>query len=138
QPSFDERTIALTFSSRRVLDGIGIWPQIAAQAGPIHRIHISNRGHGGIARLDRRLIGTEALGYVIPSRVLGKALTTRLRESGRIDYRCPANAQRLGTDQSPIKTGDTTVAAVGDMDTVDGARLCGDLRPDTDAIEHPT
>ncbi|MEO1846913.1 MAG: FAD-dependent monooxygenase, partial [Pseudomonadota bacterium] len=44
QSSFDERTIALTFSSRRVLDGIGIWPQIAAQAGPIHRIHISNRG----------------------------------------------------------------------------------------------
>ena len=95
QPSFDERTIALTFSSRRVLDGIGIWPQIAAQAGPIHRIHISNRGHGGITRLDRRLIGTEALGYVIPSRVLGKALTTHLSESNRIDYRCPANAQRL-------------------------------------------
>ena len=68
QPSFDERTIALTYSSKRVLEGIGIWPEITSDAGPIHRIHISNRGHSGFARLDRSLIGTDALGYVKPPR----------------------------------------------------------------------
>ena len=98
QPSFDERTIALTFSSRHVLEGIGIWPEIAMEAGPIHRIHISNRGHAGFARLDRDLIGTDALGYVVPTRILGQALTKRLRHSTRIDYRCPAQANRIDPD----------------------------------------
>jgi len=99
QPSFDERTIALTYSSRRVLEGIGIWPEITSDAGPIHRIHISNRGHSGFARLDRSLIGTDALGYVVPTRTLGRVLTERLRNNPRIDYRCPAEAN--GIDHDP-------------------------------------
>ena len=66
QPSFDERTIALTYSSRQVLEGIGLWPEIASDAGPIHRIHISNRGHSGFTRLDRNHIGTCLL-YTSPS-----------------------------------------------------------------------
>ena len=98
QPSFDERTIALTFTSRRVLEGIGIWPAIAAESGPIHRIHISNRGHAGFTRLDRDLIGTDALGYVVPTRILGQALTERLRQSPRIDYRCPAEVNGIEPD----------------------------------------
>ena len=95
QPSFDERTIALTWSSRQVLDAIGIWQDTQALAGPIHRIHISNRGHTGITRLDRRLIGVDALGYVVPTRVLGQALAERLKASTHIDYRSPARAVDL-------------------------------------------
>jgi len=98
QPSFDERTIALTYSSRRVLEGIGLWPEIASDAGPIHRIHISNRGHSGFARLDRKLIGTDALGYVIPTRTLGHALTERLHNNPRVDYRCPAEVNSIDHD----------------------------------------
>ena len=98
QPSFDERTIALTYSSRRVLEGIGLWPEITSDAGPIHRIHISNRGHSGFARLDRNLIGTDALGYVIPTRTLGHALTERLRNNPRVDYRCPAEVNSIDHD----------------------------------------
>ena len=104
QPSFDERTIALTFSSRRVLEGIGVWPAIEAEAGAIHRIHISNRGHAGFTRLDRDLIGTDALGYVVPTRILGRALTERLRQSPRIDYRCPAEVNRIDPDTGKLST----------------------------------
>ena len=94
----DERTIALTYGSRRVLEGIGLWPEIASDAGPIHRIHISNRGHSGFARLDRNHIGTDALGYVIPTRTLGHALTERLRNNARVDYRCPAEVNSIDHD----------------------------------------
>ena len=104
QPSFDERTIALTFSSRRVLEGIGVWPAIEAEAGAIHRIHISNRGHAGFARLDRDLIGTDALGYVVPTRILGRALTERLHQSPRIDYRCPAEVNQIDSDTGKLST----------------------------------
>jgi len=34
QPSFDERTIALTYGSRQIFDAIGIWQAIEMQAGP--------------------------------------------------------------------------------------------------------
>ena len=40
QPSFDERTIALTWSSRRVLEALGVWHAIAERASPIHSIHV--------------------------------------------------------------------------------------------------
>ncbi len=102
QPSFDERTIALTYSSRQVLEGIGLWPEIASDAGPIHRIHISNRGHSGFARLDRNLIGADALGYVIPTRALGRALTERLSNNPRVDYRCPAEVSSI--DHDPLNS----------------------------------
>ena len=47
QPSFDERTIALTYGSRKILEAIGIWDLIAPEVGVIKRIHVSNRGHAG-------------------------------------------------------------------------------------------
>ncbi len=142
QPSFDERTIALTFSSRRVLEGIGIWAAIESQAGPIHRIHISNRGHAGFARLDRKLIGTQALGYVVPTRALGKALTARLQQSARIDYCCPSEAKRLHTPPGDagiqIETTDQTLesslAVIADGGRSPLAQLAG-LRIEEEAYD---
>ena len=45
QPSFDERTVALTYNARQIYTGMGVWDEIAAQpAQPIREIHISERG----------------------------------------------------------------------------------------------
>ena len=98
QPSFDERTIALTFSSRRVFEAIGIWSEIATDACPIHSIHVSDQGHFGSTHLDRSLINTDALGYVVPSRTLGHALLNRLQDSITIRYHAPAVVASLQTD----------------------------------------
>lgn len=87
QPSYDERVIALSWGSRRIFDGIGLWPAIEPGAEPIRRIHISDRGHFGFSRLDHREEGVEALGYVAPARVLGRAIYSAL---GGVDLHCPA------------------------------------------------
>ena len=115
QPSFDERTIALTYGSRQIFDAIGIWQAIEMQAGPIHRIHVSNRGHAGFTRLDRQQIGTDALGYVVPTRVLGKALTRRLQQSSSIEYHCPASAMQIDIEPqaNTVRVGST----IGVIDT---------------------
>ena len=34
-PGYDERTLALSWGSRRIFDGLGVWTAIAAQATPI-------------------------------------------------------------------------------------------------------
>jgi 2-octaprenyl-6-methoxyphenol hydroxylase len=74
QPSFDARSTALSAGSRRVLDGIGVWPAVAAGATPIRRIHVSERGAFGIARLTAEEQGVAALGYTVENRLLGRAL----------------------------------------------------------------
>jgi 2-octaprenyl-6-methoxyphenol hydroxylase len=95
QPSFDERTIAITWSSRRVFEAIGLWEEIACDAHSIRSIHVSDRGHAGMVRLDCSLINTKALGYVIPTRSIGRALVKCLQQFSSIRYLAPANAINL-------------------------------------------
>lgn len=54
QPSFDERTTALSNGSRRAFEALGVWPLIEREATPIRRIHVSDQGRFGFARLDAR------------------------------------------------------------------------------------
>src|SRR5882757_8912761 len=63
QPSFDERTTALSNGSRRILETLDIWPAVSAAATPIRKIHVSDRGHFGFARIDAAEQGLGALGY---------------------------------------------------------------------------
>ncbi len=79
-PSFDDRTTALSNGSRRVLEALNVWSLVAREATPIKRIHVSDRGRFGFARLDAAEQGIDALGFVITNRVLGAALWRRLKE----------------------------------------------------------
>lgn len=100
QPSFNERTIALTHGAKLIFSGMGIWESIASQkAESIKDIHISNRGHFGQTHLSHRHAGTEALGYVVPSRVLGHALWQELESANNLTLCCPATTYRI--DQNP-------------------------------------
>src|SRR6185503_20324348 len=74
QPSFDDRSTALSEGSRRIYQSMGVWPGIAAEASPIRRIHVSDRGRLGATRLSAEEVGVEALGWVTPNRLIGKAL----------------------------------------------------------------
>ena len=53
QPSYDEKMLSLAPASRRILEGIGVWPAIESHGvTPIEHIHISDRGHFGKTRLS--------------------------------------------------------------------------------------
>ena len=90
QPSYDDRAIALAYGSRLILQGMGIWPGLAADAEPIRRIHVSDRGHFGFTRLTAAEQGVEALGYVVTALRLGQALLQGLDGHERIAFCCPA------------------------------------------------
>ncbi|MFM7065406.1 MAG: 2-octaprenyl-6-methoxyphenyl hydroxylase [Gammaproteobacteria bacterium] len=89
-PSFDGRTSALSNGSRRILQALGIWDTIVPEAAPISRIHVTERGRFGAARIDAASQGLEAMGYVVPNRVLGDALWIRLTAHPGIELRTPA------------------------------------------------
>ena len=95
QPSFDERTTALGNASRRILQGLGVWEQVAGEAAAIRVIHVSDAGRFGFARLQAAEHGIDAFGYVVPNRVLGTALWRRLADASGVDVRVPASIADL-------------------------------------------
>ena len=80
QPSFDDRTTALSNGSRRIFEGIDVWPLLDREATPIKRIHISDQGRFAFARIDAAEQQLQALGFVVINRVMGAALWQRLQE----------------------------------------------------------
>lgn len=81
QPAYDDRSVALSYGSSRIYQGIGIWQQLASQVASIQQIHVSDRGHFGATRLSAEQESVPALGYVVESRVLGRVLFDRLAAS---------------------------------------------------------
>jgi 2-octaprenyl-6-methoxyphenol hydroxylase len=90
EPGYDDRAIALAYGTRRILDGLGLWQRLAADATPIHQIHVSDRGHFGAAHMDRTDEGLPAIGYVVPARAIGQVLETAVAAASDIERFCPA------------------------------------------------
>jgi len=96
QPAFDARSVALSYTSKQVFEGIGLWPSInKLGVAAIKKIHISDRGHAGITRLNADDENVEALGYVVETRVIGKALFETLNKQKNITLIAPAKLKNF-------------------------------------------
>lgn len=81
QPSFDDRTTALSNGSRRIFEGLCVWPLLERDATAIRRIHVSDQGRFGFARINAEEQGLAALGFVVTNRIMGAALWRRLQST---------------------------------------------------------
>jgi 2-octaprenyl-6-methoxyphenol hydroxylase len=95
EPAYDDRAIALAYGSSRIFAGVGLWQAMQDEVTPIRRIHVSDRGHLGVTRLDCRDEGVDALGYVVDSRVMGRVLNDRFPEVENLDVITPARLDDL-------------------------------------------
>ncbi|EPL60055.1 2-octaprenyl-6-methoxyphenyl hydroxylase [Stutzerimonas stutzeri B1SMN1] len=94
QPSYDARSTALSYGTRLIYQRLGLWERIAERAEPILRIHVSERGRFGAARLDARNEAVEALGYVVENAWIGHCLWQALDDEVVVRH-CPAEVERL-------------------------------------------
>jgi len=94
-PSFDERTTALANGSVRTFDALGVWADMRRESAPIRRIHVSEQGRFGMARIEAAEQGLPALGYVLRNRVIGAALWQGLQQTRDLEVIAPARV--LGT-----------------------------------------
>ncbi len=117
QPSFDERTTALSNGSRRILGTLGVWGAVEASAIPIRKIHVSDQGHFGFARIDAAEQGLAALGYVVPNRALGRALWAQLHDRPGLRVYCPAEVSRLRHGEDSISLDITQAGQALTIDT---------------------
>lgn len=114
QPSYDDRSTALAYSSRRIFETLGLWRRMRPGVTPIHAIHVSDRGRFGATRLTREEQRVDALGYVIENRTLGAVLWQAL-ESGAATVHCPARVVAVRVDEDGV---DVTLA------TAQGEAMC--------------
>lgn len=103
QPSFDDRTTALGNGTRRSFEALGIWSQVAPKAAPIRRIHVSDAGRFGFARLEASEHGIDAFGYVVTNRVLGAALRTAITTLPNLDLRMPAKCTGVALHEGDVE-----------------------------------
>ncbi len=109
QPSFDDRTTALGNGARRILDTLGVWPQISEAAAAIASIHVSDAGRFGFARLEAAEHQLDAFGYTVSNRHIGAVLWRALRASERITLASPARvlAVQLAADAAQLRIADS-------------------------------
>ena len=100
--SDDARGMALSLSSRKMLDETGLWPKLETSACPIERIHVSTRGRFGCVRMSAGMVDQDALGYVVPAHELGRALYREIAGQDNIDIFCPATAEGIETEPGSV------------------------------------
>lgn len=96
QPAFDARSVALSHTSKQVFDGINLWSSInQLGVAAIKKIHVSDRGHAGVTRLNASDENVDALGYVVETRVIGKGLFEQLNKQKNITLIAPAKLKNF-------------------------------------------
>jgi 2-octaprenyl-6-methoxyphenol hydroxylase len=120
QPSYDEKGLALSLSSQRILHTLGLWQRLRGELVPIEHIHVSDRGHFGFVRLHAEEMGLPALGYVVTARRLGAALLEDIEASENVDFLCPAQVTEINKETDRISV---HVDRAGGTETLSGKLL---------------
>ena len=106
QPSYDARATALAYGSRSIYEQMGIWDVLKTHISAIKNIHVSDKGHFGVTRLNAAKEGVPALGYVVENHWLGRVLLDHLRQADtpRLDFICPAEVTdvKYGSEQMGV------------------------------------
>jgi 2-octaprenyl-6-methoxyphenol hydroxylase len=94
QPSFDARSTALSYSTRKIFESLGLWHLLEPHTAPITQIQVSDRGHIASTQFNAKQDGFDAYGYVIENRLLGQVLNRALSQQtgneGQIYLAAPA------------------------------------------------
>jgi 2-octaprenyl-6-methoxyphenol hydroxylase len=95
QPSYDDRTLALSASSCRILESLNIWPLVAGSATPIREIHVRELDRPGRVVMDPRELGLDRFGHVVEARAFGAAMAAALPALENVRSLCPASVTAL-------------------------------------------
>lgn len=104
-----DRALALAAGTVVMLEALGMWQGVAADATPIKAIHVSDRGHFGKTRLTAENEQVQALGYVIAARILEQHAAALVQQVG-IEVLSPVRliGAMAGSDgiHASLKSGD--------------------------------
>ena len=104
QPSYDDRTLALSASSCKILQAMGLWSSLRDHATAIREIHVRELHRPGHVVLNPRDLGLDRFGHVVEARVFGAAMSAALPRLENTDFICPAAVEgiRVGEDEVTV------------------------------------
>ncbi|MEZ0330408.1 MAG: FAD-dependent monooxygenase [Methylophilaceae bacterium] len=94
----DNRALALSYGSRRILEKLSLWVDLAAHATAINTIHVSQKGSIGRTLLHASDYKQEALGYVLSYGALSAALDQVLSSHPNVNFQFEATAEHIQHD----------------------------------------
>ena len=100
---FDGRASAIALSSRRLLEGVGLWDGMRNDAAPMLDIRVSEGRSNLFLHYDHHDIGEEPFGHMVENRVFRKALFHRMREIDGIHSAAPARVSELARSADGIE-----------------------------------
>jgi 2-octaprenyl-6-methoxyphenol hydroxylase len=111
----DQRASTIAAGVRRVLEALGVWSALAAEASPVRRMKITDSGTGDLSRplflsFAGEVAPGEAFAHLVPNRTLAATLLAALGDG--VDIVAPVQI-----------TGIATEAAGGRLDLADGRSL---------------
>jgi 2-octaprenyl-6-methoxyphenol hydroxylase len=77
---FDGRAAAIALSSKKVLDGLGLWDTLQPEPSLIKEIRVSDADSSFFLHYDRKDVGAEAFGYMVENRSIRQSLRARFKE----------------------------------------------------------
>lgn len=76
--AFDGRTCAVSLSSRRLLDAVGVWRDVAADAGPILDIRVADGDSPLFLHYDHTEVGGDPFGWIVENAVVRRSIRARI------------------------------------------------------------
>jgi 2-octaprenyl-6-methoxyphenol hydroxylase len=98
---FTGQALALMYGSKRVLDGLGLWPEIEPVAQPVLGVRVLDQATGASVAYEAAEVGDHPFAYGIENRLL-RARLLRCATDGGIELRAPARLEGLRRGQGVI------------------------------------
>ncbi|MDE2227627.1 MAG: UbiH/UbiF/VisC/COQ6 family ubiquinone biosynthesis hydroxylase [Alphaproteobacteria bacterium] len=97
-PKFDGRTTALAHGSKQAMAALGVWDDLAPQAGAILDIRVVDGASPFFLHYDHADIGDEPLGFIVENGLLRRVLYERARAFRNLRYLAPAGVARVADE----------------------------------------
>jgi 2-octaprenyl-6-methoxyphenol hydroxylase len=94
--AFDGRASAIAHGSQQVIEALGLWSRIAAEAEPIREIRVADDISPWFLHYDHRDLGIDApLGYIVENRVLRRGLIEAAQALPNLRLLAPLAVERV-------------------------------------------
>lgn len=99
----DGRATAIALTSRRLLTSLGVWDRLAADAGPMRHIRVTDGSSRLYLHYHYRDVGSEPFGHMVENRFLRPAIMDKARAAEGVTFLAPARVADLEFGRARVK-----------------------------------
>lgn len=103
QPSYDDRTLALSHSSCRILSAMELWESLVHDATAIKQIWVSELDGPGEVVLDAGELDLDEFGHVVEARRFGATVIQAMDRLENIEVLCPVKVTDIQQERSATR-----------------------------------